>query len=72
MPQSPLCFYASLQASQVLRWLRPNVCSALQKSMSGISVHPDAVNIVWELRVKKQVRARALAPSTRPLAPRAL
>jgi hypothetical protein len=29
----------------------------MQKSMSGISVHPDAVNIVWELRVKKMVRA---------------
>jgi hypothetical protein len=27
----------------------------LQKSMSGISVHPDSVNIVWELRVKKMV-----------------
>lgn len=33
----------------------------VQKSMAGIRVHPDSVNIVWEVNIKKTVRRATMA-----------
>lgn len=58
---SPALFYAR-QVTKITNILssqtqqaRPDR-SSLQASMSGISVHPDSVNIMYQMRVRKKVR----------------